>query len=299
MMRRGIAREWFLGLGLSLMLGLTAAFAQSQPRITADVKDTPARKLTAKEQQALSLAAGRILIHVNYARNHLRHNRPKEAQNHVDKAVTLARIIEAAVPEQRIESTIRAGNVVYRDNETVKPLIVPVYPELDDAGSVVIPLRRVKREAAAASDTTTGQTEGQIQFTTVLLDTGETKYYLDEAAAALKNNELTTADKALLSIQEEVEFDYDETNVPLVKTRWYLVDASRKMSRKDFPAAKEALHKAAGSVETYMGQASENLADTARVLADDINHLAIKLDEKKDRATDLIYGLWSRVLDLM
>jgi hypothetical protein len=281
------------------MLGLTVALAEAQQRITAEVKDTPAKKLSYKEQQALSLAAGRILIHVNHARNQLRRNRPKEAQDQLEKAVTLVKIIETALPEQKIESTIKAGNLVYRDNETVKPLIIPVYPELDDAGSVVLPLRRVKREAAAASDSPSGQAEGQLQFTTVLLDTGETKYYLDEALSALKNNELTSADKALLSIQEEVEFDYDEINQPLVKARWHLVDASRKVARKEYQAAKESLHKAAGAVETYTGQASDTMAASARGLADDINHLAIKLDEKKDRATDTIYGLWGRVLDLM
>jgi hypothetical protein len=299
MNKQGFGRGLFLCLSLSSALWLMATPAEAQQRITSDVKGTPGGKLTSREQQAVSLATGRILIHVNHARTHVRHKRPKEAQEHVQKALTLAKIVGAAVPEQRIDTTIKAGNLEYKDNETVKTLVVPVYPELDDTGNVLIPVRRAKREAGTAADSSSGQSEGQLQYTTVLLDVGEARHYLEEAASALQNNELVSADKALLSIQEEVEFDFDEMSLPLVKARWHLVDASRKAAHKDFQAAKEALHKAAGAVENYTAQVGDSMSSTARGLADDINHLAIKIDEKKDRAVETIQGFWGRVRDLM
>jgi hypothetical protein len=299
MNKQVFGRGLFFWLGLSLALGLTATLAEAQQRITSDVKGTFGARLTYKEQQAVSLATGRILIHVNHARTHVRHKRPKEAQDHVEKALTLAKIVEATVPEQRIESTIKAGNLVYQNNETVKPMVVPVYPELDETGSLLIPVKRAKREAGSATDSSSGQSDGQLQYTTVLLDVGEARYYLEDAAAALKNSELVSADKALLAIQEEVEFDFDEMSLPLVKARSHLVDASRKAANKEFQAAKEALHKAAGAVETYTAQVGESMSSTARGLADEINHLAIKIDEKKDRAVETIQGFWGRVRDLM
>ncbi len=174
-----------------------------------------------------------------------------------------------------------------------------MYPELDETASVLIPVKRTKREAAASAESTSGQGDGPSQYTTVSLDVGETKYYLDEAAAALKRIELSAADKSLFSIQEEVDFNYDEIGLPLLKARWHLLDAARKISRKQYRAAKEALHKAAGAVETYTSQAGEGMASQPRELADEINHLAIKLDEKKDKATEIIHGFWGRLVDLM
>jgi hypothetical protein len=293
--RRGLTRM----MGLSLALGLMFSFAEAQERISSEVKVSAGRQLSHKEKQALSLAAGRILIHVNHARTHIRHKRDKEALLHVEKALTLAKIVETAVPEYRIVSTIKAGNMAYQDSETVKSLVVPVYPELDETASVLIPVKRSKKEAAASSESPSGQGDGQLQYTTVSLDVGEAKYYLDEAAAALKRAELSVADKSLFSIQEEVDFDFDEISLPLLKARWHLLDAARKISRKEYQAAKESLHKAAGAVETYTSQSGEGISSQARGLADEINHLAIKLDEKKDRATEAIHGFWGRLVDLM
>jgi hypothetical protein len=299
MQKRWFGRGFAGLLGLSLALALTPALAQAQERISSDVKVAVGGKLTFREKQAISLAAGRILIHVNHARTDIRHKRDKEALRHVEKALTLTKIIENAVPEYRIASTIKSGNLSYQETETVKPLIVPVYPELDETASVLIPVKRTKKEAAAASDTSSGQGDGQLQYTTVSLDVEEAQHCLNEAQAALQRIELPTADKALASIQEDVVFDFDEIDLPLAKARWHLLDAARKVSRKEYAEAKEALHKAAGAVETYMSQTGEGLSAKARGLADEINHLAIKLDEKKDKATDAIHLFWGRLVDLM
>ncbi len=98
-------------MSLCLALGLMLSLAEAQERISSEVKVAAGRQLTNKEKQALSVAAGRILIHVNHARNHIRHKQGKEALRQVEKALTLAKIIETTVPEYRIMSTIRGGNL--------------------------------------------------------------------------------------------------------------------------------------------------------------------------------------------
>jgi hypothetical protein len=293
-------RGLVLALGLCLCAGAAICPAWAEERITSDVRILPKGKLTNKEKRAVSLAAGRILMHVQQARVAIRHKDERTALGHVEKALILAKIIENAIPAYQVSSSIKSGDLLYTSNQQVQQLIVPIYAELDETASVAFPLKRAKRESALqSSESGSPVGDSQLQYTSILLDVGEAKHALQEALEALKRDEVQPADRALFSIQEDVSVEFDELDVPLVKARAHLQDAARRVALREYAEAREALRKAASAVETYTAQTSEGVAGRTGSLADEITNLAAKLDERKEKAADTIDAFWERLVNLM
>jgi hypothetical protein len=300
MKNRCVPRGILLFGAFCLCAWLATGQAAAQERISSDVNILPKSKLTNKEKRAISLAAARILTHVNHARVAIRRKDEQTALSHAEKALLLAKIVENATPALQVSSTIKSGDLLYTSNEQVQQLIVPVYTELDETASVAFQVKRAKRESGSIpSESNPIVGDAQLQYTSILLDVGEAKHALTEAVDALKRNEGNAADRALLSIQEDVTFEFDETDVPLVKARGHLVDAARKVALQEYKEAREALLKAAGAVENYTAQTSEGLESRTRNLADEITHLAGRLDERKEKAVESINAFWEQLVNLM
>ncbi|MBI5572262.1 MAG: YfdX family protein [Desulfomonile tiedjei] len=290
-----------LTLVLAFLLGQspTVSTAQAQDRISAGVKVVPEGRLSTREKAAVSYAAGKLLRHVDLARSGLRYRQYDAAAGNVDKALKLARIIENAVPTAKVTSVIRSGNLTYQDEENVKQLLVPVYPELDETNSLLFSIKRARREGSSQAAESAGASgDYQLQYTTVTLNVPDAKYYLEAADTALKKKDIEAADKALATIPEDVICEYDEQELPLAKARWELMSASRKLAQKDYKEAKEALQKAASSVEAYTAQTGEGVSDKARRVTDEIKDLASRIDQKKEGAAEAVHGLWEKVVNL-
>lgn len=270
----------------------------AQDRITSDIKVMTKAKLSNKEKRALSQAAGRLLKHVHQARLSIKRKDDAQAVAHVEKALKLAQIIENAAPNYEINATIKSGNISYQENEQVKQLLIPVYAELDEVTSSLAPVRKAKKEAATSqSETPSPAGEMDLQYTSVVLDVGEAKYTLENALSALQKNDSDRADKALASIQEDVIFEYDELDLPLVKARWHLMEAVRHAADKEYKEAKQSLEKSAVALESYTGRMGEDASKKARSLAEDIKASAGKIEEKKEGAAETITGFWQKVVN--
>src|ERR1041384_6758267 len=116
-----------------------AATPAAQPRITSDIKSQPQAQLTGDEKQALSQAAARLLVHVDKAREALANKDKEEALNQITKGLTLARIIERTAPACQVSATIKAGDLVYQDQDMEKMMNIPIYAELGEV-SVLGPI---------------------------------------------------------------------------------------------------------------------------------------------------------------
>ena len=103
-----------LGLVLLVCLFCFSLSAQGQSRaddgITSNVKITIKKTLSDEEHRALSEAAGRLLSHVNLARQAIADNKLDAAKEQVDKGLTLVKIIENAAPTYEIDAKIKSGD---------------------------------------------------------------------------------------------------------------------------------------------------------------------------------------------
>lgn len=281
-----------------LCLWLTGAMGVAETlaadRITSDVKVTGEGKLNDKEKRALSYSAVRILKHVHQARVDVRYKDDKDALRHTEKALKLVKIIQRALPVYNVATTISSGDLTYQDKEDVKQSLIPIYVELDEASSLLLPVRRAKLEAVESN--AAGSTS--LQYTSVMLDVNETKYQLDRAIELFKKNDPEGANKALRAIQEGVIFEYDEVDVPLLKARWNLIDASRYYARKEYKAARRALERAASALEIYKTKVGSQVSKRAQELADEIKALAGRVEKAAEGTAEQIDGLWDKLTNL-
>ena len=94
---------------LPIACAVTAAMAASSaawatPRITSTVDVKPEAQLSQAEQESVSLSAGQLLIHVDKARQAIKTQNLETAGQEVEKGLTLAKIIESAMPSYLVKT---------------------------------------------------------------------------------------------------------------------------------------------------------------------------------------------------
>jgi YfdX protein len=291
-----------LGLVLLVCLFCFSLFAQRQAMaddsITSNVKITPKKKLSDAEHRALSEAAGRLLSHVNLARQAIADNKLDAAKEQVDKALTLVKIIQNAAPTYEIDANIKSGDSTYSDKRTVEQLIVPIYAEMDQAESVLLPIKQAKKESAAQAAAKNGSAPVDVDFifTKASLDVGGAKLDLKKAVEALDNKDGELANKSLADIQNRlVIFEYDEWDTPMVRARSYLWDALKSVENKDWSDAKTYVKEAGENLRSLKDKGSKELSEKVKALSGQFSDLNKKLDEKKDSAKTDILSLWDKI----
>jgi hypothetical protein len=296
-MLKGMSASAIILLSTFLFMFLTISHVSAEDRITHKYKLTPMTKATDEEKQALSLAASELLRHVNEARVDIKYAGGKNAAAHVEKAMSLVKIIESALPEYKVSTVIKSGNLTYEDEETRKQFIVPMYGELDDVFGIGTSLRRVGK---SATDKEGSEWFGPVEssYTRTFLDVRDAKHYLEKADGALKQKDPAAADQALAAIQQHVISEYDEVDLPLIAARRSLMEAARATADRKYNEAKQALQKAAGALEGYRTQMGEEVSKRTQTLAQEIKALADNLDKKKEGAVEAITSFWERAANL-
>ena len=296
-MLKGIFASATVMLGIFLFIFLAISHASAEDRIIHEYKITPITKATDKEKQALSLAASELLRHVNEARVDIKYAGGKNAAAHVEKARSLVKIIESALPEYKVSTVIRSGNLTYKDEETRKQFIVPMYGELDEVFGIGSAVRRARK---GVTDKGGLEWFGQVEssYTRTFLDVRDAKHYLEKADGALKQNDQAAADQALAAIQEHVISEYDEVDLPLIAARRSLMEAARAAADQKYNEAKLALQRAADGLGGYRTQMSDEVSKRAQTLAEEIKALANTLDQKKEGAVEVITSFWERAANL-
>ncbi len=273
-----------------------AAFAADT--ITSDIKVSPKKKLTDAEYRALSQAAGRILVHVNLARKDIKKNDLDAANEQVAKGLTLVKIVDNAAPTYEVDANIKSGDTTYTDKRTVEQLVVPIYSELDEAESVLLPIKQAKKEAAAQATAKNSSTPVDIDFvfTKASLDVGEAKLELQKAAEALNAKNGEVANQCLADIQNRlVFFEYDEWDSPVVKARSDLWEALKSVQNNEWAGAKAYVKDASDTLKVLKDKGGKEVSDKVKALTDQFSSLNKKLDEKKDSAKTDILSLWDKL----
>jgi len=276
-----------------------SATSTNRPRITADVQTQPQQQLSGEEKQALSQAAARLLAHVDKARQAIESNDKEQAIQQVNKGLILARIIERTAPVSQVNATIRAGDLVYEDQDTVKMTSIPIYAELGEV-SVWAPVEAAKREVAKSQAAKVPVVQDvEFQHTAVTLDAMNAKRHLKAAKAALADEKPELADQALAAIQSTgVSFTYTEMDLPLIRTRENLTLAKNLVMQQRPEAARIALQEAARALSAYNKHADQSQASQVQELRQRITELSQNVENNQADAAEQISRLWDKVTQL-
>ena len=285
---------------ITATLGSAPLYAKS--RITSTIDAEPTAKLTAEESQAVSVAAGRILKHVNEARVALEDKKKKSALEHIEKGLTLVRIIEHAMPPIKVKADIQAGDISYHHEEEAHQALIPIFEELDQV-DIIGPAARVKREKSQASGQKRTEplavTYAGVEFTSLDLDLALAKRNLGRAQKALKDNRFDDADSALATIQSRgVIFGLVEDYLPLREAADNLKLAEDDMKRGQPQEAKAALQIASNALKDYEKTAGENRSKEVKKLHEEIDDLTGKIEQQQDQegVAKKITSWWDRVI---
>lgn len=273
----------------------------AKARITSTIDAQPTFTLTEEESKAVSVAAGRILKHVNDARVALEEKQTKAALGHIEQGLTLVKIIEQAVPPVKVKADIQAGAMTYHHEEEMQQGIIPIYEELDQV-EVVGPVKRAKQEKSQISNETrsgaSAVTYEGTEFTSLDLDLPLAKRNLGRAKKALEDDKSDDADTALLAIQTRgVLFTLLEEHLPLREAADNLKLAEYEFKNGQANEAKSALKVASDALKEYEKNSGENRAKDVKKIHQEIDDLSGKLDQQTDREGVMkkMTSWWDRV----
>ncbi|MEO7862893.1 MAG: YfdX family protein, partial [Nitrospirales bacterium] len=278
---------------------------QATDRITADVKLVPSgQALSDAEQRAVSFSAGRILKHVEQAKQALVKKDKPTALAQIEKGLRLVTIIEQTIPPVQVTATITAGTLQYQDEDQVKRLVVPIYQELDTV-SLVEPVVAAKKEAASKDSPPANKTAAHDKveelgesYASITLNVEEAKAHLVNAKEALTKGNFDAAAKDLATIQEGVTLVYAVESGPLANAREDLVLAQIYLDENRSKQAEQALKNAGESLSRYE-KAGGKHQDDARTLRDEMAALSKDLAQEKqgpmEKVKEKLMGWWDRV----
>lgn len=294
-----------IAAAIALLLVLGAGPSLAAPRITAQVDTKADATLSAAEQRAVYMAAGRLLRHTYNARAALKAKDKKQATAEIEKAQKLAAILEQAVPTYTVKSRIAAGDLSYEDDDTLKPTIIPIFDELDKV-SLMAPLRQAKAEQdkvtkAEGKTPSEAVAVDELREVRVTLDLGLAKSGLDQAGIKLEADDTEGAEQALAAVMDGLHFTLLDVDLPLDQARENLMLAKAAIEDGDTTEAKAALTEAGRELDTYAKGAGETDKKEISALQEEMRTLNEQLEagtQGKDLATT-IEGWWDRIGKLM
>jgi len=268
----GIAIGVAFSLALATMFVTSSVMAvESNPKeavakISSEVGiQFPKRTLTAQEQRSISLAASRILKHVDSARQAILRKNTKTAEQNVAKAQKLVWIIDRTEPATVVKTEIQSGDETYKDVDHVRPAWITLSDEVNLV-DVITPI--VSAKAESKGNTPQALPSGKIQssenpataaapevaysgveLSAVQFNLNLARGKLERAAQDLKAGEAEDADAALATIQADgVLFSTASADLPLQRAsenldqaRWELDHGKGKLAKTLLKAASEAL----------------------------------------------------------
>jgi len=287
---------------IALLLALSAGPTLAAPRITAQVDTRADATLSAAEQRAVSVAAGRLLRHTYDARAALKTKDKKQATGEIAKARNLVAIIEQAVPSYTVKSHIVAGDLSYEDEDTLKPTIIPIFDELDKV-SLVAPLRQAKAEQDKAKGGRAGEVVAAdaLHEVRVTLDLGLAKGGLDLAGALLDKDDIEGSEKALAAVMDSLHFTLLSIDLPLDRARENLMLAKFAIEAGDTTEAKAALAEVRRELDVFAEGAGDADKKEVASLRDEMHALDGKLAAGKESKglTATLEGWWDRIGKMM
>ena len=310
------ARQWRCFLLVPLLLAGGSVQAADSPRITANTEIKPVVTLSADESRAVSLAAGRILLHTDKARQAISAKDKKTALAEIDKGLTLVKVIERALPKYEVTTEIKSGDIVYNTREEVSDNYVPVFDEqyIED---VVAPVVRAKRKSHAAGmkqwkhtgkkNKRRGSPAVEVfsmwRRSSMKLNIGLAADALALAKTELEKDKADAADAALAVLQSEgVIFEFDEVELPLLEAADNLKLAELQIGEGKVAAARATLKLASDDLKRYEQITGESRAKEVRELHHKIDKLIDSMESKNhsgstlDKSKHEIESYWRHVV---
>ena len=284
-----------------ILAALSTVPVLAKGRITSTITAEPSAELTPEESQAVSVAAGRILRHVNEARMAIEEKNTKAALEDVAQGLKLVKIIQNALPPIKVKADIQSGNIKYQSEEQFQQPLIPIFQELDQV-DVIGPTARAKKEAnhtaATKSTGSSAITYSGEEFTSLNLDLPFAQRNLERSQKALKEKKLDAADSALEAIQTRgVLFDLIEDYLPLREAAENFKLAEFEVKQGQFKEAKAALKTASNALSSYEKTAREPRSKEVKALKQEIDDLSGKIDQQQDQegVRKKIANWWQRV----
>ncbi|NOY70796.1 MAG: hypothetical protein GXP14_00215 [Gammaproteobacteria bacterium] len=304
-------------LATALLVSLPT-HAVDKARITASTDVKPVTILSAQESQALSLAAGRILLHTDKARLAIAREDKSAALNEIDQGLTLVNVIQNAMPKYKVTTKIEAGDITYNADDKVSKNFVAIFDEqyIEDVTEPVIQSKKKAqaRNTAKPGDGKITAKEGEKKtiaplenFTmwrhsSMRLNITLAADALNLAKIELNKGKNHYADSALALLQSNgVVFELHEMEMPLVEAADNLKLAELEISEGKSEEARITLKLASDDLKKYERITGENRAKEVRKLHQKIDNLSESLEKGDGSKSTLeaakkeIASYWNRV----
>ena len=297
------------GIG-ALVVGVAAGLfwmvesvASAKPKVTSWSNVKAETTLTAKEQKEMSRAASHMLKHIYQARQAVAEKDKPRALRNVKQALQLSRIIKHVMPRYDIHTKMKSGKLVYDNKETVQPLQVTLFEELDQV-DILAPIRAARRSKRARSVTTDdvvvaadlAYSKARLDVEAATAELWKAKYYLERAR-------WDRADKDLLLGQASVSFEEDLVATPLVKAADNIALAQEMITSGHNKHAARVLAIASTTLQRYHKQAGKARKQEVEKLQAEIKTLHKKMASgkalsaaEKAAATKQTQGWWNTIL---
>lgn len=272
-----------------------AAEGNAEPRIRAEVDVEPAVPVTDEERRAIYLAAGRVLKHVDQAREALEAEDRGQAVHHVEQARLLIDIIGNALPVYDVRARIESGELVYEDREEVQDTVITVFDELERA-ALLAPVKAARIEAReAAGEAPTAVVDVGLVHTRAELDVDAARVRLEAALSALKDREHEAADDLLAAVQTSVRLTRVEIDLPLERARTNLMLARDRLDEGRLEDARLALRVAIDALADYEAAAQASRAEEAAALRGEMAELENTIQSDARQAREKLDAWWDRL----
>ncbi len=229
-------------MGKSMLLVFSlACFALNAPCQSAGAS-TNSTSYSAGSKEDLSRLAGTMLNNVNQARAALQNGRYQAAAEHVKRAESVLERLEA-----------------HADGAT----LIPVYQEFVSV-SILGPVRAEQnaRKHVSNAPANRGATVHEVagDYTRLVVSTTIAKNGLAAAKAALANGNWKTADAALADVQDGLQMESVEADMPLARARQNLILARADVREGHYDQAQTALTSTSNALSKYEAEGGAHVS---------------------------------------
>jgi hypothetical protein len=247
---------------------LTVAFAVFQMSAQTPATNNPDSSYSAGSKEDLARLAGQMLDNTNQARTALKSSDHQLATDDVNRA---------RAELQKIEAQSHGATMV------------PLYREFVSV-SILAPVRAEQKARNRPTPEAVQEVAGD--YTRALVSTTIAKNGLDAAKAALDRKDWKTADAALSDVQDGVQVESFESDMPLSRARENLILARAAVRQGHYPEASAALNNAAKALSQYEPQAGTHSSE-ARQMQHEIEKLAGSIQQQHVDAIATINKWWN------
>jgi flagellin-specific chaperone FliS len=237
---------------------------------------------SAGSKEDLSVLAGKMLDETNLARTAIKDKNSSAALQHVERAQTELRNLQA-----------RARGAT----------MIPVYQEFTSV-SILQPVvaEQNAREGKGNRSTTNAKQEPAVvhqvagDYTDVAVSTVVAKNNLEAAKMALQKGNLKLADNALADVQQGVSIESIEANMPLAKARENLILARAAAEKGDYAEVHAALKSASNALANYIHESRPHSSE-ANSLKQQIDSYNASVQQNHGDAVAKINSWWNTTSD--